>query len=358
MEALIGYGILAFVFCVIPLLILVLVFFALRAARKPRQAAATRAVPVPRPAQTVPAPRPSQPLPANAAPLPGRMNPASIRASTGKKAPIYLTLGSQPLAILDGMDKLVAQTRQANASNQRWKLLPRLGFLGGLGMIAVDLLLRLLGYKSLVFSAGGVVIWIAAIVLSVILRRHHSAEFPNGYQTAREIIRTLRDDLKPGAPFLGHLDLTGYKQPAKVARETQDTQSRTTQHYRDEWLNLKAKLFDGNVLRVSAIQRAKIRKSYWKRSRISGKMKMKPEKFKGSLNELKVRIVVNPEVYQIVQNNQVAPDKSIGQYTISQVNTEGGILNLTAAAFTDEIQPESILNVLHSAYSLLQRKAV
>ncbi|MFZ5819639.1 MAG: hypothetical protein ACOYYJ_07040, partial [Chloroflexota bacterium] len=163
--------------------------------------------------------------------------------------------------------------------------------------------------------------------------------------------------LKPGAPFLGHLDLTGYKQPAKVARETQDSQNRTTQHYRDEWLNLKAKLFDGNVLRVSAIQRAKIRKSYSKRSRISGKMKIKPEKFKGSLNELKVRIIVNPEVYQIVQNNQVAPDKSVGQYTISQVDSEGGILNLTAAAFADEIQPESILNVLHSAYSLLQRKA-
>ncbi|HNO12164.1 MAG TPA: acyl-CoA carboxylase subunit beta, partial [bacterium] len=76
----------------------------------------------------------------------------------------------------------------------------------------------------------------------------------------------------------------------KVARETQDAQSRTTQLFNDPWLSLKAKLYDGNVLRVTAIQKTKKRKSYWKRSRISGKSKLKPEKFKGSQQELKVRI--------------------------------------------------------------------
>ena len=132
--------------------------------------------------------------------------------------------------------------------------------------------------------------------------------------------------------------------------------NRTTQHYLDEWLNLKAKLYDGNVLRVSAVQRAKNRQSYTKRSRISGKTKMKPEKFKGSLNELKVRIVVNPEVYTIARNNQVIPGKAIGQYTIAQLDTEGGMVNLTAHTSSVDIQPESILNVLHHAYGLLQRK--
>jgi hypothetical protein len=67
-----------------------------------------------------------------------------------------------------------------------------------------------------------------------------------------------------------------------VARATKDTRDRTTEHFRDEWLALEAKLYDGNILRVSAIQKSKKRKSYWKRSSISGKMKMKPEKFKGS----------------------------------------------------------------------------
>ena len=83
---------------------------------------------------------------------------------------------------------------------------------------------------------------------------------------------------------------------------------------------------------------------------------MKPEKFKGSLNELKVRIVVNPEVYTIARNNQMIPGKAIGQYTIAQLDTEGGMVNLTAHTSSVDIQPESILNVLHHAYGLLQRK--
>jgi len=287
----------------------------------------------------------------------GKPTRASIKGITGKVAPVYLTLSSQPRTILRGMDDLVAKTRGANAARQRWKWLPRLGFFTGLGMIGIDVLLYFLGYPSCVFSIGGLAVWVASFVFSRSLKKHQSAEFPSGYQDVRQIIHTLRDDLKPGAPLLGHIDLTGYKQDSKVARETTDTQNRTTQHYRDEWLNLKAKLYDGNVLRVSAVQQAKIRKAYWKRSSVSRKLKSKPEKFKGSRNELKVRLVVNPEVYAIAPNDQVVPGNTIGQYTIAQLNTEGGMINLTAHTPDKEVQPESILNVLRHAYGLLQRKA-
>ena len=282
---------------------------------------------------------------------------ANVQGKAGTIAPVYLTLSSQPSTILQGMDELVAKSRSVNAAGQRWKLLPRLGFFAGLGMIAIDVILFLFGYSSCVFSTGGLAIWVASIFFSRALKRQQTSEFPAGYQSVREIIYTLRDDLKPGAPLLGHLDLTGYKQKDKIARSTTDTMNRTTQHYRDEWLSLKAKLYDGNILRVSAVQRAKIRNSYWKRSSYSGKTKLKPEKFKGSLNELKVRIVVNPEMYTIAPDKQVTPGKSIGEYKISQVDTEGGMINLAAYTTADEIQPESILNVLHHTYGLLQRKA-
>jgi len=287
----------------------------------------------------------------------GKPTRASIKGTSGKVAPVYLTLSSQPRTILSGMDALVAKTRTVNAAGQRWKWMPRLGFFTGLGMMGIDLLLFVFGYPSCVFSIGALAVWVAAFVFSRALKRQQSSEFPAGYQDARQIIHTLRDDLKPGAPLLGHLDLTGYRQEDKVARETTDALNRVTQHFRDEWLSLKAKLYDGNVLRVSAVQRAKIRKSYWKRSNISGKTKMKPEKFKGSLNELKVRIVVNPEVYTVARNDQVTPGKAIGQYTIAQVDTEGGMINLTAHSPSNEIQSESILNVLRHTYGLLQRKA-
>ena len=143
----------------------------------------------------------------------------------------------------------------------------------------------------------------------------------------------------------------------KVAREAKDTQDRTTQYFRDEWLALKAKLYDGNVLRVSAIQKSKNRKSYWKRSRISGKSKLKPEKFKGTEHDIKVRIVVNPEAYDIVPNANFRQGASIGKYTISQLSTEGGMINVVANSQAEEVEQEHILSFLKSTYSLLQRKA-
>src|SRR5690606_19977363 len=182
-------------------------------------------------------------------------------------------------------------------------------------------------------------------------------DFSPRYKGLKEILHTLRDDLKPGTTFLGHLDLTGAMLPTKVARETKDTQSRTTQHFADQWLALKAKLYDGNILRVAANQKTKKRKSYWKRSRISGKMKMKPEKFKGSGQELKVRIVVNPEAYTIVPNNDFRKGKNIGKYTIAELDTEGGIINILAKSPFEEVEQDQILNFLKSSYSLLQRRA-
>ena len=45
------------------------------------------------------------------------------------------------------------------------------------------------------------------------------------------------------------------------------------------------------------------------------------------------------------------------KYTISQLSTEGGIINVVASSPFDEIEQAQILNFLKSTYSLLQRKA-
>ena len=190
------------------------------------------------------------------------------------------------------------------------------------------------------------------------LRKSDLHEFSPRYNGTKEILHTLRDDLRPDSSFLGHLDLTGALLPTKVARTAKDTQNRTTEYFRDEWLALKAKLYDGNILRVSAIQKSKKRKSYWKTSRISGKSKLKPEKYKGSVQDLKVRIVVNPELYKIESSSPTFKQGlNIGKYTISQLNTEGGIINFVANSPFEEVEHENILNILQSAYTLLKRKA-
>jgi len=221
----------------------------------------------------------------------------------------------------------------------------------------VDGLLILLGYTSFVFITGGVVLWLAALIMARALRKSDSYDFSPRYKGVKDLLHTLRDDLRPDTTFTGYLDLTGMLLPTKVARSTKDSRDRTTEHFRDEWLSLKAKLYDGNVLRVSAIQKSKKRKPYWKRSRISGKMKLKPEKYKGSAQFLKVRIAVNPEIYKIVSTPKFRQGTNVGKYTISQLNTEGGIIDVLASSPFDEVETEHILNFLQSTYSLLQRKA-
>lgn len=271
--------------------------------------------------------------------------------------PVYLSIADDPDAVIEGMDKFAVEIQKTESAGDRWRWVPMLIFFTGLGLMGIDGILLAMGYTSFVFTVGGIVLWIAAFVMARGLRKSDSHDFSPRYTGTKQILHTLRDDLKPESSFLGHLDLTGAMLDTKVAREAKDSQNRTTQYFRDEWLALKAKLYDGNILRVSAIQKSKKRKSYWKRSQISGKMKMKPEKYKGSAHYLKVRIAVNPEHYQIVPSTEFRQGANIGKYTISQLNTEGGIIDVTANSLHDEVDSENILAFLHSAYSLLQRKA-
>jgi len=279
--------------------------------------------------------------------------------TAGKKeyTPVYVSIADKPNSVMQGMDKFVAQTQKTESAGDKWRWVPMVIFFGGLGLMAIDGFLLLLGYASFVFTAGALLLWIAAFVMARSLRKSDSHDFSPRYPGTKQILFTLRDDLKPESSFLGHLDLTGAMLDTKVAREAKDKRDRTTQYFRDEWFALKAKLYDGNILRVSAIQKSKRRKSYWKRSRISGKMKMKPEKYKGSEQYLKVRIAVNPELYTIVPNREFRQGVNIGKYTIAQLNMEGGIIDVTANSPFEEVESEHILGFLQSTYSLLQRKA-
>ena len=276
----------------------------------------------------------------------------------GKKeyTPVYVSLADRPESIMQGMDKFVADVQKTESAGDKWRWVPLLIFFAGVGLICIDLFLDLLGYFSFIFSLGGIGLWVAAIVLALAVRKSDSHDFSPRYNGTKQILYTLRDDLKPQSTFMGHLDLTGALLPNKVARSAKDAQDRTTEYFRDEWLALKAKLYDGNILRLSAIQRSKQRQSYWKRSRISGKMKLKPAKFKGSEQQIKLRIAVNPEVYDIVPNREFRQGLNIGKYTVTQVNTDGGIIDIVACSPFEEAESEQILGFIHSAYSLLQRK--
>ena len=278
----------------------------------------------------------------------------------GKKQllPVYISLADKPTSIIQGMNKLRFDVNKTEKAGDKWRWVPMFIFLAGVGLMFIDGILLLLGYFSFIFTLGGIVLWIAAVFMARGLRKSDSYDFSTRYNGTRDILYTLRDDLKPDSTYLGHLDLTGSLLPTKVARTAKDTQNRETEYFRDEWFALKAKLYDGSILRVSGIQKSKKRKSYWKRSRISGKMKMKPEKFKGTEHDLKVRIVPNPEVYKIAKTSaDFKQGLNIGKFTVQQLSTEGGMISFVASSPFEDVEHENILHVLKSAYTLLQRKA-
>jgi hypothetical protein len=271
-------------------------------------------------------------------------------------APVYVSIADKPDSIIRGMNRFVREAQKTENAGDKWRWIPMLIFFAGIGLALIDVLLMLLGYTSFIFAVGGFLLWIAAFIMARTLRRSDILDFSPRYHGTKEILHTLRDDLKPGSTFLGHLDLTGAMLKTKVARESKDSRDRTTQLFSDPWLSLKAKLYDGNILRVTAIHKTKKRNSYWKRGR-SGKMKSKPEKFKGTHQELKVRIVVNPEAYVIRPNNEFSLNKDVGKYKIEQLSTNGGMINILAVSPFEEVEQEHILNFLKSAYTLLERKA-
>jgi hypothetical protein len=268
--------------------------------------------------------------------------------------PIYLSLNDDPRDILTAMDDLVARRARATTTYQQRRWLPWALVLAGLVFLLLDFVL---GYNSSLFMLVCIGWWIVAFVVWLALRRNRAGgSLAPEYQTAREVFYTLRDDVAPKKYFFGHLDLTGARQASKVARTAKNALGHNVSFYRDEWLSLKAKLYDGNMLRVSAIQRIKIRDSYTKRGS-SGKMKLKSALVKSDRQQLSVRLSVNPQVYDVATMRLLKPGARIGTYTIVQCTNDGGIVNVVASAATSPVTATDIVSVLHAVYEQLQRKA-
>lgn len=270
--------------------------------------------------------------------------------------PIYLTFNQKPGAIVRGMDEMVVQGERLQSAQVQRRWVPRLLFLAGFPFILLDGFLLAAGYKICLFSLVAPVCWLAALVLGLSMRRSRALELAPSFTAVRQLLYTLRDDANPRRNFFGHLDLTGTQNKEKLARENSDSFGRVTQLYRDEWLSLKTKLYDGNALRLSAIRREKVRKGYWKRGTISGKTKWKAPKFKGSLQELRLRLSVNPQVYDTANIQTLPVGSQIGTYYVERLNVTGGILDLAAATGSDNISDSDILGVLRAVYDLLKRK--
>lgn len=266
--------------------------------------------------------------------------------------PIYLSINDDPRDIVTALDNLTAQRARAQSAYQERAWLPAALALVGIFFCGLDFVL---GYSGSFFIGLGVGLLIVALVVWIALRRRRANQpLSPHFATAREVFYTLRDDVAPKKFFFGHVDLSGARQSSKVARTAKNALGRQVSYYRDEWLSLKTKLYDGNMLRVSAQRRMKIRDSYLKRS-MSGKMKTKPALVKDDVQVLNVRLSVNPQVYAIARQT-LKHNIQVGRYTIDQWQNDGGILSVVAHARVQTIEAGDILRVLRLVYDQLQRK--
>jgi hypothetical protein len=189
---------------------------------------------------------------------------------------------------------------------------------------------------------------IAALVGVIVLKRSQPSgqEFGPRFDAARAIFQTIKDDLAPKRTLMGWLDLTG-AQPGKVIRQNTSSSGMPINYYRDEWLKMKMMLYDGNVMRVSALERIKARMGRWKRNR-RGKSKWKAGG-NVSRNELRVAITVNQEAYDVLP---LRANQS-GKFLIEA--RESGDGRIVLDALTDAaIGAQDILQLLRFAYDHLK----
>src|SRR5687767_12124820 len=80
--------------------------------------------------------------------------------TAGKKeyTPVYVSIADDPDAVIQGMDKFVAEVQRTESVGDKWRWVPMVIFFAGLALMAVDGFLLLLGYTSFVFTVGGIVL--------------------------------------------------------------------------------------------------------------------------------------------------------------------------------------------------------
>ncbi len=277
---------------------------------------------------------------------------------------VYLTISDRPQAVVSVMDTILErqESYESRLEEVRLKFKQRRRVVLVLVLLAIPFcaLDVVLDYGACVFSLVSVFLLLAAAYVFHATRRPRTsghvgfANLPQHYGTARTVLHTLRDDVARKQNYLGHLDLTGAEKPEKLVQTSKNASGLAVEHYRDEWLSLKCKLYDGNVLRLSLIEQVKKRVGYRKRSR-SGKMKWKPPKMKNE-QQLKVRLTVNPDIYTVVRTPEARVGTKIGAYTIEQLEIDPAGISLSASSPPTTVSSGDVLGVLKLVYSQLQQQ--
>jgi hypothetical protein len=263
---------------------------------------------------------------------------------------IFMDFNHSPREIVRVMDETRQQAMQFNSQRGRSRLFLFLLFPLGALFLLVDLLL---GYNNLTFALVAVTLWLWAVIgLIYVGRRGKPPKFGPQFQLAETVIETLRDDVSKKRTLVGWLDLSGAERPSKKYRGKTSPSGRPVSYYRDEWLRFKARLVDGNALRLTLVEQRKVREGFWKRSRISGKQKFKPGS-STSQHQMQIGLSVAPGAYHILPFNGRNPSIPDSRFTIENMEAGYGFIKLKAVA-NQAFDAWDVLHALRYTYDHLQ----
>ena len=263
---------------------------------------------------------------------------------------IFMDFNQMPAEIVQVMDTAKVEAQTFSLENGRLRRRLRWLYLVGLLFILLDLLL---GYNYYTFALVGVGIWLIAFFGGRLVRKQgQPPEFSPKFDMTRTIMDTLEADVGPNRTMIGWLDLTGFDQTGKEYHKKKGASGRPIVYYRDEWLRMKAKMYDSNVLRVSLIEKVKDRKGFYKRSRVSGKMKWKIGSAHKQHN-LNISISLNPEGYTVKPfdyNVMKIPNSS---FVIDAALAENGRITVKATS-NKEYDAWDVLHAMKYSYDHVQ----
>ena len=242
---------------------------------------------------------------------------------------IYIEMAHHPQAILDSLDQA---EKAAQRSRRQWNLGCGLSLaLAGAGLLAFGLGSALDGGQFLIALAF-VFVGVAALSgLALLISRprfHHQQVAP-----VRQLLHTLRDDTGRRGWVAGWLDMSGAQQPTKQVRTEYSAGGKQKVYYHDPWFQAKIKLVDGNVLRLSLVD----------------KIKTKAGGVVDHRTQVSAKLVVNPAVYRL----GALPAKTLP--LPAALDTQGdGILSLKAEVEPRNLPVEPILQALKALYASLE----
>ena len=240
---------------------------------------------------------------------------------------LYLDINTRPREALHVMSQITDDLGSfKGGQRQIRKWIGRLIILGLL-FIGIDFWA---GYSGFGFGYVACIFWTGVGVLIIYSIRRGgkgaTTRLPQEqFDTARQIIHTLRDDVARTGRVTGWLDLTGAQQQSKLLRTGRTSSGRAKYYYRDPWFSAKIKLADGNLLRLTLLERVKTKRGYATRR-----------------YQFKVKLVANPQVYTI------GPGQPLPGLTI-----DGSIFQLQGNK-ADPFTAQEILASLQTMYGYLQ----